>query len=99
MVNVAPLGKSVMNTTDPRAGMLSTYEKNTLVGIPALPVPMAPGVTMPSLSFYSENTAKGAAKFAASIYDPRTGTFSTVGHNHLSCLACVNSASELIAIW
>ncbi|HET7085924.1 MAG TPA: hypothetical protein VFI23_14200 [Rhizomicrobium sp.] len=57
----------------PRAGMLSTYEKTTLLGIPALPVPMAPGVTMPSLSFYSQNIAKGSAKFAASIYDPRTG--------------------------
>lgn len=57
----------------PRAGTLSTDEKNTLVGIPSLPVPLAPGVSIPPLSLYSENTAKGAAKFAASIYDPRTG--------------------------
>ena len=57
----------------PRAGMLSTYEKSILVGIPSLPAPIAPGLTMPSLSLYSENVAKGSAKFAASVYDPRTG--------------------------
>ena len=57
----------------PRAGMLSTFEHNTLVGIPSLPVPVAPGVLVPPLSFYSDNEAKGAAKFAASIYDPKTG--------------------------
>jgi hypothetical protein len=57
----------------PRAGMLSTYEKNTLVGIPSLPAPMAPGVMMPSLSVFSQNVAKGSAKFAASVYDPKTG--------------------------
>ncbi|HEY2008410.1 MAG TPA: hypothetical protein VGH23_05445 [Rhizomicrobium sp.] len=57
----------------PRAGTLSTDEKNTLVGIPSLPVPLAPGVLIPPLSLYSENSAKGAAKFAASIYDPKTG--------------------------
>jgi hypothetical protein len=57
----------------PRASTLSTDEKNTLVGIPSLPVPLAPGVLIPPLSLYSENVAKGAAKFAASIYDPKTG--------------------------
>jgi hypothetical protein len=57
----------------PRAGTLSTDEKNVLVGIPSLPVPLAPGVLIPPLSLYSENEAKGAAKFAASIYDPKTG--------------------------
>jgi hypothetical protein len=57
----------------PRAGTLSTDEKNTLVGIPSLPVPLAPGVLIPPLSLYAENVAKGAAKFAASIYDPKTG--------------------------
>jgi hypothetical protein len=57
----------------PRAGTLSTDEKNTLVGVPSLPVPLAPGVSIPPLSLYSENIAKGAAKFAASVYDPRSG--------------------------
>jgi hypothetical protein len=57
----------------PRAGTLATDERNTLVGIPSLPLPMAPGVVMPALSLYSESEDKGAAKFAASIYDPKTG--------------------------
>jgi len=57
----------------PRAGTLSTFEDNTLVGIPSLPVPLAPGVLVPPLSLYSENDSKGTAKFAASIYDSKTG--------------------------
>ena len=57
----------------PRAGMLSTYETTTFVGVPSLPAPMAPGMTIPSLSLYSQSVAKGSAKFAASVYDPRTG--------------------------
>lgn len=57
----------------PRTGMLSTDEKNTLIGIPPLPLPMAPGVVIPPLSLFSEYEAKGAAKFAASIYNPMTG--------------------------
>jgi len=57
----------------PRAGMLSTWEKGTLFGIPSLPVPLMPGLVSPSLSLYSQNLAKGAAKFAASVYDAKTG--------------------------
>ena len=57
----------------PRAGMLSSYEKGVLFGIPSLPVPLAPGLVSPSLSLYSQNLAKGAAKFAASVYDAKTG--------------------------
>ena len=57
----------------PRAGMLSTYEKGVLFGIPSLPVPLAPGLVSPSLSLYSQNLAKGNAKFAASVYDAKSG--------------------------
>ncbi|HEY0266647.1 MAG TPA: DUF6655 family protein [Rhizomicrobium sp.] len=57
----------------PRAGTLSTDERNTLVGIPALPNPFLPGVGIPALALYSESNLKGTAKFAASIYDPKTG--------------------------
>jgi hypothetical protein len=57
----------------PRAGMLSTFENGILFGIPSLPVPLAPGLVTPSLSLYSQNLAKGAAKFAASVYDAKTG--------------------------
>ena len=57
----------------PRAGMLSTDERSTLFGVPALPLPLAPGVVMPALSIFSQNKADGAAKFAASVYDAKSG--------------------------
>jgi hypothetical protein len=57
----------------PRAGMLSTDERSILFGLPSLPVPLAPGATLPALSFYSQNHVNGSAKFAASIYDARSG--------------------------
>lgn len=57
----------------PRAGMLSTDERSTLLGIPALPLPLAPGVIMPALSLFSQNKADGSAKFAASVYDAKSG--------------------------
>lgn len=57
----------------PRAGMLSSFERSTLFGVPSLPVPLAPGLVSPSLSLYSQNVAKGSAKFAASVFDARTG--------------------------
>ena len=57
----------------PRAGMLSTYEKGVLFGIPSLPIPLAPGLVSPSLSLWSQNLARGNAKFATSVYDARTG--------------------------
>ena len=59
----------------PRAGDLSTDERQTLFGIPPLPVPVAGAAitTLPPLALYQESEAKGIAKFAASVYDPRTG--------------------------
>ncbi|MGH6827929.1 MAG: DUF6655 family protein [Rhizomicrobium sp.] len=60
----------------PRAGVLSTDEKQSFIGIPALPAPTpASGavVALPSLSLYRENVVNGIAKFAATVYDPRTG--------------------------
>jgi hypothetical protein len=57
----------------PRAGMLSTEERSTFVGIPALPLPLAPGVVMPALSIFSQNKADGSAKFAASVYNAKSG--------------------------
>jgi uncharacterized protein YceK len=55
----------------PRAGDLSTDERQTLFGIPALPTPT--GTSLPALAFYQETEAKGIAKFAATVYDPKTG--------------------------
>lgn len=57
----------------PRAAMLSTAERTTLLGIPSVPVPLLPGAILPALSLYSESEAKGSAKFAASVYDTHTG--------------------------
>ncbi len=58
----------------PRVGMLSTDERGTLIGLPALPLPLAgESVSIPALSLYQQTNAKGLAKFAASVYDPKTG--------------------------
>lgn len=57
----------------PRAGTLATDESGTLVGIPALPNPFLPSVGIPALALYSDSIAKGTAKFAATIYDAKTG--------------------------
>jgi hypothetical protein len=59
----------------PRAGDLSTDERQTFFGIPALPTPVTAGTstTLPALSLYRESEAKGIAKFAATVYDPKTG--------------------------
>jgi hypothetical protein len=71
----------------PRSAMLSTDERSTLLGIPALPLPLAPGVVMPALSLFSQNKADGSAKFAASVYDAKSGrlivsTDPTFGFSH-----------------
>ena len=59
----------------PRAGVLSSDERQTFIGIPSLPppVPVATGITMPSLTLYQRSRANGIAKFAASVYDNKTG--------------------------
>jgi hypothetical protein len=59
----------------PRAGDFSTDERQTFFGIPALPIPIAgaTGTALPALSLYRESEAKGIAKFAATVYDPKTG--------------------------
>jgi hypothetical protein len=57
----------------PRVGMLSTAERNMLLGLPSFPIPLQPNMVVPALSFYSQNTANGSAKFAASIYDAKSG--------------------------
>lgn len=61
----------------PRAGALSTDERSTLLGLPALPIPTpvgtSTGFTLPAISLYQRSVEKGIAKFAASVYEPRTG--------------------------
>lgn len=59
----------------PRAGDLSTDERQSYIGLPSLPAPLPTGgiVTLPSLALYQENNNRGVAKFAATLYDPKTG--------------------------
>ena len=57
----------------PRAGTLSTDERSTLIGIPSLPNPFTPGLSIPALALYSQSNLKGTAKFAATIYDNKSG--------------------------
>jgi hypothetical protein len=71
----------------PRSAMLSTAERSTLFGIPSLPLPLAPGAVTPALSLFSQNKADGSAKFAASVYNAKTGhlivsTDPTYGFSH-----------------
>jgi len=64
----------------PRTGVLSTDERSTIIGVPPLPVPTPLGaapITTPQLSLYSQQVEKGIAKFAATVYDPRTGQLIT----------------------
>jgi len=58
-----------------RAGALSTNERETLVGVPpvGLPVPMAGAVSLPEVALYKEERRQGLAKIAATTYDARTG--------------------------
>jgi hypothetical protein len=57
----------------PRAGTLATDERSTLFGVPALPNPFMPSIGIPALALYSQSVVKGTAKFAATIYDNKTG--------------------------
>jgi len=61
----------------PRAGALSTDERNTLLGIPSLPIPTPAGTSTPyvtpAISLYQQSVAKGVAKFAATVFDPHSG--------------------------
>ncbi|MGN6148040.1 MAG: DUF6655 family protein, partial [Rhizomicrobium sp.] len=62
----------------PRAGVLSTDERSTAIGLPSLPAPAVVGaVQIPALSLYSQSKEKGIAKFAATVYDPKSGKLIT----------------------
>ena len=56
-----------------RAGALATDERSTLVGTPAFTLPFLPTLSIPEVALYKESVNKGVAKFAASVYDPKTG--------------------------
>jgi len=60
-----------------RNGALSIDKHGTLVGIPAvtLPIPLAGPVSTPELAFYKYEEQDGVAKFAATAYDAKSGRF------------------------
>lgn len=63
-----------------RAGALSTEEQTTLVGLPPLTLPFFPVgnfVSIPGFELFRRQESAGVAKFAATVYDPKTGRLIT----------------------
>lgn len=60
---------------EPRVGALSVDRKNTLVGIPAIPIPipLAGEFTIPELALFKRDRRQGVVKLALTSYDARTG--------------------------
>lgn len=60
---------------EPRVGALSTDRKKTLVGIPAIPVPipLAGEFTLPELALFKRDRRQGVVKLALTSYDAKTG--------------------------
>lgn len=56
-----------------RAGVLATYESGTLLGTPAFTPPFFSTFAVPEIALYKDAIKKGVAKFAATVYDPKTG--------------------------
>jgi hypothetical protein len=68
------------------SGALSVDNTSSLVGIPAMaiPIPLAGNVQIPEIPLYKTVTNRGLAKFAIGLYDARTGKvkgtpFTTIG--------------------
>jgi hypothetical protein len=61
---------------EPRLGALSIDQKDVILGLPAISLPV-PGtltaVALPELSLYSQTNRKGVAEFAAIAYDTQSG--------------------------
>jgi len=60
---------------EPRIGALSIDRKNTLVGIPSIPVPipLAGDLTLPELALFKRDRRQGVIKLALTSYDAKTG--------------------------
>ena len=63
-----------------RSGALSTDEDGYLVGIPAIgvPVPLMGTLNLPELALFKKDETRGVAKFAATLYDQRSGALKSV---------------------
>jgi hypothetical protein len=60
---------------EPRVGALSVDRKKTLVGIPAIPIPipLAGEFTLPELALFKRDRRQGVVKLALTSYDAKTG--------------------------
>ena len=60
---------------EPRVGALSMDRKKTLVGIPAIPIPipLAGEFTLPELALFKRDRRQGVVKLALTSYDAKTG--------------------------
>jgi len=60
-----------------RSGALSVDEHSTLIGIPQenVPVPLAGTATLPEIALFKREVQQGVAKFAATSFDAKKGTF------------------------
>ncbi|HEY9548801.1 MAG TPA: DUF6655 family protein [Kiloniellaceae bacterium] len=60
---------------EPRVGALSIDRKETLVGIPSIPIPipLAGEFTFPELALYKRDRRQGVVKLALTSYDAKTG--------------------------
>lgn len=59
-----------------RAGALSINEKNSLLGIPSitLPVPLSGPITTPEIGFWKSKHRRGVAKLGLTFYNAHSGT-------------------------
>jgi len=60
---------------EPRVGALSVDRKKTLVGIPAIPIPipLAGQLTLPELALFKRDRRQGVVKLALTSYDAKSG--------------------------
>lgn len=58
-----------------RAGALSVDQFDSLVGLRSiqLPIPLTDNASTPEIAFYKNKATKGVAKFAAVVYDAKSG--------------------------
>lgn len=60
---------------EPRVGALSIDRKETLVGIPSIPIPipLAGDLNLPELALFKRDRRQGVVKLALTTYDAKTG--------------------------
>ena len=63
-----------------RSGALSTDSDGFLLGVPAagVPIPLAGTLSLPEVALLKRAETRGEAKFAATLYDAKTGALKSV---------------------